>query len=183
MKLKMIINIFGGPGVGKSTVAADLFCKMKRSDYNVELVTEYAKELTYDERFKILEEDQLYIFAKQHRRILRLKDQVDFIITDSPLILSIVYAGLNLSNIFNGKIFQELVLDVNNTYKNINILLERNEDYEYKQEGRYQNKTEALITDRIIRETICRYSDNINEIISDDKSATKIMNNIKELTL
>ena len=50
MKLKMIINIFGGPGVGKSTVAADLFVIMKKEGYSVELVTEYAKELTYEKK-------------------------------------------------------------------------------------------------------------------------------------
>jgi hypothetical protein len=183
MKLKMIINLFGGPGVGKSTVAADLFCKMKREGYNVELVTEYAKELTYDERFKVLDEDQLYVFAKQHRRILRLKDQVDFIITDSPLLLSIVYAGLNPSIIYDSKIFQDLVLDVNSKYKNMNILLERNENYEYKQEGRYQNADEALITDRIIRETMCKYSTSMDEIVSDNKASTKIMNYVRKLTI
>ena len=34
-----IINIWGGPGVGKSTAAAGLFYEMKKLQLNVELVT------------------------------------------------------------------------------------------------------------------------------------------------
>ena len=38
-----IINLIGEPSAGKSTIAAELFAKMKKAGYNVELVTEYAK--------------------------------------------------------------------------------------------------------------------------------------------
>ena len=56
-----IINIYGGPGVGKSTGAAMIFAKMKMLGINCELVTEYAKTLTYEKRFEILQENQLYV--------------------------------------------------------------------------------------------------------------------------
>ena len=55
---------------------------MKWKEYNVELVTEYAKELTWEKRYDILN-DQLYVLSKQNRKLIRLKDQVDWIITDS----------------------------------------------------------------------------------------------------
>ena len=48
-KLK-VINFFGAPGSGKSTIAAGLFFEMKMKQMNVELVTEFAKELCYSER-------------------------------------------------------------------------------------------------------------------------------------
>lgn len=44
------VNIFGGPGVGKSTTAADLFVAMKKAGYNVELVTEVAKDFVWEDR-------------------------------------------------------------------------------------------------------------------------------------
>ena len=48
MKTK-IINIFGNPGSGKSTIAAYLFTALKSRNIEVELVTETAKDLVWDE--------------------------------------------------------------------------------------------------------------------------------------
>jgi hypothetical protein len=43
-----VINLWAGPGAGKSTTAAGLFL-MKLTGRRVELVTEYAKEVVYDQ--------------------------------------------------------------------------------------------------------------------------------------
>ena len=66
-----VINLFGGPGVGKSTTASGLFYEMKKARLEVELVTEYAKDAVWEGRTSLLD-DQIYIFAKQQRRISRL---------------------------------------------------------------------------------------------------------------
>ena len=39
----IVINLIGSPGTGKSTLASELFSKMKWQGYDVELVSEYAK--------------------------------------------------------------------------------------------------------------------------------------------
>jgi tRNA uridine 5-carbamoylmethylation protein Kti12 len=175
MKLKCIINLFGGPGVGKSTVAAELFAVMKKVNYNVEFVTEYAKELTYEGRYNILEQDQLYVFAKQHRKIMRLRDKVEYIITDSPLLLSAVYSELNPYNVFDHDLFINLVYNINDKYNNLNILLERNMNFNYKQEGRYQDEAGALFVDNAIRKTIEKQKIDITPIISDHCTIEKII--------
>jgi hypothetical protein len=62
-----VINLWAGPGAGKSTTAAGLFFLMKLTGRRVELVTEYAKEVVYDQdptRIK----NQLLILAKQCSR-------------------------------------------------------------------------------------------------------------------
>ena len=64
----IVINIFGAPGAGKSTTAAALFALMKLEGYKVELVTEHAKDLTYSESFKELN-DQLKVFGEQNHRM------------------------------------------------------------------------------------------------------------------
>ena len=46
MKSPLIINLFGAPGVGKSTGAAYIFSKLKMAGMNAELVTEFAKDKT-----------------------------------------------------------------------------------------------------------------------------------------
>ena len=42
-----VINFYGGAGIGKSTIAADIFSKLKRKGHKTELVGEYAKWLWY----------------------------------------------------------------------------------------------------------------------------------------
>jgi len=175
MKLKYVINLFGGPGVGKSTVAAGLFSLMKKENYNVEFVTEYAKELTYEGRYNVLDQDQLYVFAKQHRKILRLKNKVDWIISDSPLLLSSVYSEMNPYNIHDHSIFEKLVFNINEKYGNIDILLLRNKDYEYKQEGRYQDEEGALFVDKAIKRVIDKQCSGIMHLLSDNNICEKIL--------
>ena len=89
-KLPIIVNLIGGPGAGKSTIAAGLFYFLKMSGVKVELATEYAKDKVYDKSFKTLD-DQFYVFGKQFHKIWRLVEDNDVIITDSPIILSVFY--------------------------------------------------------------------------------------------
>ena len=86
----VVINLWGAPGSGKSTLAAELFSIMKKRSLNVELVTEFAKDMTWENNMTAIG-CQEYIFGNQSWRLERLRDKVDFIITDSPLPLSILY--------------------------------------------------------------------------------------------
>jgi len=142
MKLKKVINIFGGPGAGKSTLAASLFAKMKKKGMSVELVTEYAKQMVFEDRMNVLKEDQLYIFAKQHRKIFILRDTVDYIITDSPFVQGIMYFN---SDVIDQLDFEKLVLGTHFSYPNFNVFAIRAEGLKYEEMGRYQNEQEAEV--------------------------------------
>lgn len=85
-----VINFHGGPGSGKSTTSAGLYNLMKAWGYRVELVTEVAKDLTYDKSWKQLA-NQLLVFAQQDHRLRRLVGEVDWVITDSPLPTGMAY--------------------------------------------------------------------------------------------
>lgn len=143
-----ILNIFGGPGTGKSTTAAGVFSAMKMAGYEVELVTEYAKDMTWEGRFNVLE-DQLYILAKQNRRINRLKEKVDWVVTDSPILLGLMYMPKDYF-----KTFEPFVMEVWHSYENESFLLGR--DFEYRAVGRNQNADEALGIDKDLYEFITR---------------------------
>lgn len=87
---------------------------------------------------------QEYIFGKQSFKMKRCRDKVDVIITDSPLPLSIFYN----TNPVLGEHYENLVLDVFNTYENMNYALIR--DKSYNPIGRNQTEAESdEIGDRI----------------------------------
>jgi len=137
MDKPLIVNLFGGPGAGKSTTATGVFSLLKLHGVNAEYVPEFAKDLTWEERAKTLQ-NQIYLFGKQYHRSWRLFDQVDVIITDAPFILGLVYGIFDLSmvQVMMGR-FEEC--------NNLNFFLRRVKKYEPK--GRNQTFDEAKLLD------------------------------------
>jgi Ni2+-binding GTPase involved in maturation of urease and hydrogenase len=56
------INLYGPPGSGKTTLATELFCHLKKEGVNCEIVNELAREWAYQNR-PIQSLDQIYLFA------------------------------------------------------------------------------------------------------------------------
>lgn len=137
----LIVNLYGGPGTGKSTMAAALFSELKFMDINCELVTEYAKDKVWEGSISTLE-DQLYVFAKQHHRLTNLVNKVDVIITDSPLLISLAYTTESNINLIN------LVKEYH--FKNYNLDIFLNRKKKYNNIGRLQTKEEAINKDKYI---------------------------------
>lgn len=140
----LVVNFFAGPGIGKSTLAAELFAYLKYSGLECELVGEAAKDLVWEKSFHRLEY-QIGLFAEQHRRIHRLLGQVDVVICDSPLLLSLVY-GVNESDEFRA-----FVLSEHNKLNNLNYFLLRDSSVDAyavreNQTGRQQGSRDKAIT-------------------------------------
>lgn len=135
MKKTIVINLFGGPGSGKSTTCAGIFERLKLKGINAEMALEYAKDKVWEKSYHTLD-NQIYVFGKQLHRIFRLKDDVDIIITDSPLILSIYYDKENNSAL------RELIMNEYKKFDNINLFIRRGE-LPYNPKGRYQTENEA----------------------------------------
>ena len=139
----ILVNLFGAPGAGKSTGAAYIFSQLKMRGVNAELVTEFAKDKVWEES-KAVFNNQAYIFGKQYFRISRCADKVDVVITDSPLLLSLVY---NNDPVL-GEEFNEVVRKVMNSYDCRNFYLVRTKDY--NPVGRFQTESESdAIADEI----------------------------------
>jgi hypothetical protein len=140
----MIVNMFAGPGAGKSTTATALFTLLKlHQGIDCEIVTEYAKDLVWEER-QYTFKNQHYIFSKQQHRIWRAADKVDVVITDSPMLLSNIYRRDMTSDTFKA-----LVLEEFNKYKNLNFFIERRK--RYNPVGRNETEEQAHEVDRIIK--------------------------------
>jgi hypothetical protein len=139
-KKTRVLNLYGGPGSGKSTAAAGTFFLMKANRIECELVQEYAKDKTYEENWSTLS-DQFYVIAKQSHRLQRLLGRVDWIITDSPLPLGIMFA----QGPFKEPWFEDAIMSLYDTYENIDVRIDRVKVYE--RYGRSQTEEEARAID------------------------------------
>ena len=116
-----VINMFGAACSGKSTNSAGLAYELKKDGFKVELVTEFAKELCITKSEHLLE-NQIWVFGNQYHKMKYLSDDLDFIITDSPIMLSAWY-GKKYNYQFES--LYPLIKEVHNSFDNINIFLER----------------------------------------------------------
>ena len=132
----IVINLYGGSGMGKSTLATYLFYKFKMEYYNTELVTEYAKDLTWSGNKEVLA-DQMLVTKEQYRRQEILRGKVDFCITDSPLLLAMIYGKCPKASEFS--------LNMYNTFDNIEVMLKR--EKRFIPIGRNETKEQAIEND------------------------------------
>lgn len=142
-----VINLFGGPGTGKSTCCAGLFYQLKTRHVACEMATEFAKDIVWEGSTVILD-NQIYVFANQHQRIHRLLGKVEYIITDSPLLLSLVY-GRKMQESFHRLVYEE-----HKQMNNINVFLRRNPKKPFNPAGRLQTQERAIGLDHLILEQL-----------------------------
>jgi adenylate kinase family enzyme len=145
MKKPIVVNLTGAPGAGKSTGAAKIFSELKMLGINCELVGEFAKDKTWEHNLTALN-CQEYVFGKQSYRLARCRNEVDVIITDSPLPLSIIYTK-------DEKIKEpltQLVMAIFDSYENINFFINRTKPYNPK--GRNQTAEESDVLSLRIKE-------------------------------
>jgi hypothetical protein len=146
-----------------STTAASLFSMLKMTGINCELVTEFAKDLTWDESSRVLGY-QPYVFGQQAWRLERLSGKVDMVITDSPLILSTVYCDPALPQSWH-----DYVLWEHNRHSSMNFFIKRSNNY--VQVGRNQSLVEAEKIDALILNKLNDLNINVTEFLSGDGTA------------
>lgn len=171
-KKPLVVNLFGAPGAGKSTGAAIVFAELKKRGVNAELVTEFAKDKTWEHNATALG-CQEYVFGKQSYRLARCRADVDVIITDSPLPLSLLYV-IDPVLLQDGA-FQKVVMNVFNSYNNLNYYITRVKPYNPK--GRNQTEEESnlladgtkklLETNCIDYKIVCGNDEGYAEIVKD----------------
>ena len=166
MKKPIVVNLTGAPGAGKSTGAAKIFSELKMLGINCELVGEFAKDKTWEHNDTALR-CQEYIFGKQSYRLARCRDDVDVIITDSPLPLAIIYT----QDEFIKKPLTDLVMTIFASYENINFFINRTKPYNPK--GRNQTAEESDALSAEIKELYQRLNIPYTEITGDEEGYQK----------
>lgn len=165
-----IINLYGGPSTGKSRTAARLFADMKDMGLKVELVREWIKDHMYNGRTDAFPLQE-YIFAKQRKSQHYLQDNVDWVVTDSPLLLSNIYAPRDELFYY----FEAYVRGRYNEYDNVNIFLRRNPEVPYANYGRTQTEDQAKDIDNQIWKYFVDYNVNFEEVQMSEHTCEDIL--------
>lgn len=177
----LLINLYGGPGCGKSTTATGVFSKLKQAGINAEYVSEYAKDKVWDKHEAIFD-NQIYVFANQHHRVFRLLGQVDVVITDSPLILSLYY---NRDKTTVGKALDTLIMEAHHSFNSMNVFLKRVKVYNPK--GRMQTENESRDIDKNLRILLDKHDVSVVECIGNSKGidllTADILKKLKSLSV
>lgn len=137
MKKTVIINLFAGPGAGKSTGAWYISSKLKMAKIDVEYISEFAKDKVWEENDLVFK-NQFYITGKQAWKIARCDGKVDVAVTDSPILLGAMYCDDNPA-LIPGIMYEF------NKHENINLFIKRRK--EYNPNGRNQTEEEAKLID------------------------------------
>ncbi len=135
-KNTIIVNLFAGPGAGKSTGAAFIFSSLKMLGIDSEYVSEFAKDKVWEKNDEVFK-NQFYITGKQSFKISRCFGKVDVIITDSPIALGALYAPIEQP------MLRAACLEEFEKYHRYNFNVFINRVKEYNPNGRHQNEDEA----------------------------------------
>jgi hypothetical protein len=152
--IPIVLNLFGGPATGKSTLAALVYAvlKTRHAPLVAELTTEFAKDLIWEGRHVALR--QAYVLGEQAQRIERAIGQVDVIITDSPVLLSCVYRPAEYPSCFD-----EFTFWLHARYPSCNVLLRRPTSRRaFETQGRIHDETQSKRIDQQILALFARHA-------------------------
>lgn len=165
-KQTVVVNLFAGPGTGKSTMASHIFAKLKWSGVDCELIGEYAKQLVWEGSIPKMS-NQLYILAKQHNKQWMLGGKVDVIVTDSPILLGPYYDQGRTPHLM------DLTLSEFHKFHNINIFLKRKK--KYNPNGRMQTLEGAKEIDSHIKAMLDAYQIPYTEIDATEANVETVL--------
>lgn len=169
-----VINLYGGPGTGKSTNASLLFALLKQDGYNAELVSEYVKQWAWEGRNPV-NFDQFYFFGKQMRKETHLFGKVDIIVTDAPVVLTAYYAEV-FGSPDQAACFRKMVQTYYDMCKeekvrHTHVFLKRVKPYNPK--GRFQTEEEARAIDEDLRKFVKSNNIHVTDITGDREGIEK----------
>lgn len=145
----LVVNFYGGPGCGKTTAALELTAALKKAGYNVEYVSEFAKQLVLENKADLLKNQQ-YVTDGQYNLLDRIRNNADVIVTDSPVLLGLVYGKYNgISDEYAKKI-----RGYYDSFDNFNMFVERPVGSAFQKEGRVHDEAQSVRLDGEIKDML-----------------------------
>ncbi len=145
----LVVNFYGGPGSGKTTAALELTAALKKAGYNVEYVSEFAKQLVLENKTELLKNQQ-YVTDGQYALLNRIRNNADVIVTDSPVLLGLVYGKYNgISDEYAKKI-----RSYHDSFDNFNMFVERPTDATFQKERRIHDEAQSVKLDGEIKDML-----------------------------
>lgn len=174
--MSKLINLVAGPCAGKTTMAALIFAEMKIQGYNVEYVSEYAKQLVWLKEFELLN-NQHHVSLYQFKLFDAMKDAVEYIVTDGSLLHGLYYNRSNKDNVSNIEKTEQFILKCFGNFNNINIFLDRI-DNPYMPEGRLQSFKEALEVDKELENILQEFNIPYTKFVAKQEITKSIVGHI-----
>lgn len=150
---KLVINIYGSPGAGKSTLAKNLKKYMREKRIDVGLISEFATELIENNQKERLK-DQPYVTEGQMLNIAKVLKEHDIAISDSPIELGKFYCDPK-----DKKRTNELIKKCKNFYTSINFFLklDKQAKQDYTMESRVHTYAQSQkLQERMLASSILR---------------------------
>lgn len=141
----VVVNLFAGPGAGKTTCAWEIAAELKKAGLVVEYVSEVAKEYVWNGDMSILDgslEHQQQLYEQQNQRVQRLMGKVDAIVTDSPILLNLLYLKEKNPD------FEQTVISQFKEQRNFNLFVNRGKRFE--KEGRIHDLKQSVELDNAV---------------------------------
>ena len=172
-----VVNIYGSPSSGKTVLAMRVTSILKSKGLNCEYVSEFAKDLVWDQNLRALT-NQAYLFGNQYYRLTRIENAVDVAIVDSPLLLNIIYNH----DPRLGAHFNEMVANVYSKFDNIDVLLPPPPiDKKYSTVGRVHSLEASQNLHARIKTMLNYHKIHYQEVSRDDLSwIDNIISNLEE---
>lgn len=168
----VVVNCFAGPSAGKTTCAWEIASELKKKGIEAEYVSEYAKELVWDNNSKLLDgslESQQQLYEVQNHRVQRLLGKVDVVVTDSPAIMGLMYLKETNTE------FETKAISDFKAQHNFNLFINRGNTFQ--QAGRIHNLEESKAIDTQIQQLL--ENNNIYYGTYEHSTIDKVVKNIQ----
>lgn len=145
----VVVNMFAGPGAGKTACAWEIAAALKKKGLVVEYVPEAAKEHVWANDLQLLDgslQGQSALLEEQDNRIQRLMGKVEAIVTDAPILLNPIYLKEKNPE------FEKEVCKRFTAQRNFNVFVKRGKNFE--QEGRIHSQEESKQLDEKIENVL-----------------------------
>jgi len=168
------VNLFAGPGAGKTVAAHAITAELKRRGFEAEYVPEVAKSYIWKGDLGMLDgslENQSMLYAEQLAAMEVLQGKVDFAVTDSPTLLSAQYLAEP------DEAFSRRALEDFNGFRNFNVFIKRGSDY--SERGRIHTAEQAVEIDSRLKEMLDGYAIYYGTYSRDDAASLAVDNMVR----